>query len=456
MEILIVTHYYKHKNAMASIRPIKLAKYFSQQGHRVTVLTSLQKDNWCKQELNPIPSKNIREIYAPEYKGMYFLRKLYAFMERRRHIKKEKSENNFSTLNTKSEVNSFCESQIILFKKYLSWFYYYSCDRFENWCLYKGLKNIVISENLRGFDYVIATYPGAGIHKTGEWIKKSHRAKQFVADYRDPAYNPGGRTMKAEIRHDKKVQDDAVYMADLIVCVSNGMAEALSKQYDKEAIAPIYVVRNGFDPADNEIVVDTGIDEQFFNFVYTGALYNGRRTVAMLAKVLKELVDEAIIDVSKIKIHYAGSDYQVLLSQLKPYNLQSIAVDHGYVTRQQSLSMQIAADVVLLLNWNQDNYTGVIPGKIYEYMSSGSIIIALIMGNQRDSETAEMIRKDHLGCACEQAVSTDLEDLKSYIKCMYINYVNGCRPSLDTEVVSKYKYEKIAQEYIRLLNKHLI
>lgn len=456
MEILIITHYYKHKNAMASIRPIKFAKYFVQQGYKVTVLTSLQKDNWCKQELEPVASNNIREIYAPEHRGMYYLGKLYAYMKKRGDAKRNRIIQTNSDTNVSSAVKASSISKLYQLKSWLSWLFYYSCDRFENWCLYKGLVNAAKAEGLKNFDFVIATYPGAGIHEAGEWIKKTHRAKRFIADYRDPAYNPGGRTTAAEIRHDKRVQDDAVYVADAIVCVSNGMADTLVEQYEKGIIPPIYVVHNGFDPADNEIGVKSDIDKQYFNFVYTGALYNGRRTVDMLAKVLKELVDESVISKDRIKMHYAGSDYQELLFQLQPYGMDSIAVDHGYVTRQQSLALQRDADVVLLLNWNQDNYTGVIPGKIYEYMSAKTTICALIMGNQGGSETANMIRNDKLGCACEQAVPDDIQKLKQYMKNMFVEYAAGHHIILNVDTINKYQYENLSQKYLQVLNKHSV
>lgn len=451
MKILIVTHYYKHKNAMASLRPIKLAKYFALNGHEVTVLTSMQKDNWCKQELTPVPSDKIREIYAPEYKGMHYLRKLYAYMAKRGQAKlqkKDTTENSSQELPSQNQVKLSKKQQ---FKAWLSWFYYYSCDRFENWCLYKGLVNAAKKEKLSDFDFVIATYPGAGVHFAGEWIKKHGCARKFIADYRDPAYNPGGRSNEPEIRHDKKVQDDAVYLADAIVCVSQGMADSLTLQYESKQIAPVYVVRNGFDPADIDVSAKSGIDPKYFNFVYTGALYNGRRTVDMLAKVLRELLDENIISITDIKIHYAGSDFSEMIIQLTPYGLESIAVDHGYVTRQESLAMQCDSDVVLLLNWNQDNYTGVIPGKIYEYMSAKKTICALIMGNQGGSETANMIRQDGIGCACEQPIPKDMDKLKDYMKKMIVDYKNGIRHSLDADSINKYNYEHIAQEYLNVL-----
>ena len=452
MKILIITHYYKHKNAMASLRPIKLAKYFALAGHEVTVLTSLQKDNWCKQELTPIPAQDIREVYAPEHTGMSYLRKLYDYMSKRGQTKLEKlQQSGQSSINATPYNQKPSKKQQL--KSWLAWYYYYSCDRIENWCLYKGLINAAKKEGLKGYDVVIATYPGAGIHFAGEWMKKKKRAQHFIADYRDPAYNPGGRTNKTEIKHDKKVQDDAVNLADAIVCVSKGMADSLEEQYKDHRIAPVYVVRNGFDPADIDANADSHIESKYFNFVYTGALYNGRRTVDMLARVLCELIEEEVISKEEIKVHYAGSDFLEMQNQLQPYGLESIAVDHGYVTRQESLAMQCDSDVVLLLNWNQDNYTGVIPGKIYEYMSAKKTICALIMGNQGGSETANMIRQDNIGCACEQPVPEDLGKLKEYMQKMFVDYHNGVRRSLATESTNKYNYEHIAQEYLQVINK---
>ncbi len=458
MKILLITHYYKHKNAMASVRPIKLAKYFAQEGAEITVLTSMQRDNWCKQEIVPQPATNIKEIYAPEYKGMTWLCKLYEFMQRRGKKKLQRIEGNKKEISAIKKVENnetVCKQvhtgTVAKIKGNIAWLYYYACDRLENYFLYKGFVNEAKKQDLRNFDYVIATYPGAGVHNAGIWMKKTGRAKKFVADYRDPAYNPGGRSRKAEVMHDKKVQDRAVYMADIIVCVSKGMANTLSEQYKKEKIAPIFVIHNGFDPEDHMTTEKEILDTHKFNFVYTGALYNGRRTVEMLAEALKEIVDEGVIAKNKLAIHYAGSDYSELLNQLEPYGLEEIAVDHGYITRSQALAMQEEADVVLLLNWNQDNYTGVIPGKLYEYMAAKRTIYALIMGNQGNSETAQMIREGNLGYACEQAEENDRFFLKQHMIKMFEKFKYGEHIRIESESIQQYEYSRLAKKYLDIL-----
>ncbi|MCM1066927.1 MAG: glycosyltransferase [Muribaculaceae bacterium] len=451
MKILIISHYYKHKNAMASIRPIKLAKYFSRYGHDVTVLTSLQKDNWCKQDLTPTYSDEIREIYAEPHSGMKYLAKVYDKVKQRGQRKASaKSESQSGETPSGQNSKGGMKSKI---KGYLSWAYYYTADRLENYFLAQGLIDAAVKENLSGYDIVIATYPGAGVHAAGEWFKKKKRAKRFVADYRDPAYNPGGRSNKIELRHDKHVQDMALKYADAVVCVSQGMADSLKVQYGASKIPPVHVVKNGFDPDDNVSAVKSDLNPGKFNFVYTGALYQGRRTVDMLAKVLRQLITEGKLTADEVAINYAGPDFAELIHQLREYSLEAIAVDFGYVSREQSLGMQQDADIVLLLNWNDDNYTGVIPGKLYEYMSSHRPILALIMGNRAGSESAKMIEDCDLGCACEEAAHADIDKLKAFISQKLTDFRNGMREGLATEKISPFEYRNIAKEYLAVLER---
>lgn len=451
MKILIISHYYKHKNAMASIRPIKLAKYFDIEGHEITVLTSLQKDNWCKQELEPTASSSIREIYAPAHIGMKYLTKLYDVLKKRGERRIQKQNTTEKRASESQEQNETQSSIKVRIKQKLSWLFYYSCDRLENYFLAQGLIKAAKDYRLSNFDVVIATYPGAGVHTAGEWFKKKHKTKYFIADYRDPAYNPGGRSNTTELRHDKYVQDQAIRYADAVVCVSQGMADGLKEQYSPEELPPVHMITNGFDSEDNLTSVPANLNPLKFNFVYTGALYQGRRTVDMLVKVLSKLIDEGAISQNQLAINYAGPDFNELINQLKPYNLESIAVDFGYVSRAQSLGLQQESDMVLLLNWNDDNYTGVIPGKLYEYMAANRPICALIMGNQAGSESARMIEDNNLGCACEQATELDIKKLEDYMRAQFAKFNDGNRGNVDSNSIKNFEYRNVSRRYLDIL-----
>lgn len=433
---------------MASVRAIKLAKYLDRQGYDVSVLASLQRDNWCKQELTPEPSETIHEYYAPEEKVIQHLNRLTARIRERGIRRLEKQQAVPVTGEAKPEKTTSPSARKKIrasIKRGMSWLFYFTLDRTENRALYHGFRRAIRKLDLRDFDCVIATYPGAGAHRAGVWMKKTRRCKALIADYRDPAYNPGARDNKIELLFDKRTQDSAVHAADGVVCVSQGMKEALLRQYGEKK--PIAVITNGFDLEDYTTQEQVEMSQDALNFVYTGTLYHGRRTVDILAKTLRSLMDKGILSKHQVVFHYAGPDFGVLESQLAVYDLEDTAVDYGFVSRPQSLAMQKAGDFVLLLNWNDQNYQGVIPGKIFEYMASGTPILALIMGNTGGSESANMIRENHLGYACEAAVKEDEAGLMAYMEEAVAGFHAGRKQTTDLQLVRRYEYSQIAQQY---------
>lgn len=440
--ILIITYYYKHKNAMASVRAIKLAKYFVKAGHKVTVLTSNQVDTWTKHYLEPIPNKNVTEIYAPQIGRWDWIQKYLARRKRRGQERLQRA-------NQKATSETVVQSKKLSLKarvrKFLVWIFYFQLARQEDVCMYKGLKAEYKRHDFEQFDTVIATYPTYGAFMMGMWLKQHKKCKQLIADFRDPLYNPGFRDRKAEANYDKKCLDKIMKAADKVVCVSQGIADGIKQECSISK--PTTVITNGYDKDD---VVANDIEVKFkeakVNFVYTGTLYHGKRCVDMLAAVLRELIDEKCICKDEFSFEYAGPDYEELLNQLKVYDMEDTANDHGFVSRETSIAMQKQADALLLLTWNEKTYQGVVPGKLFEYIAIGNVpIIALVTGDVEESEVTNLIRKADAGCACEMAVTTDRQELKKFV----INLFEG-QVCLN-EKTEEYNYQNISQRYIEIM-----
>ena len=437
-KILIITYYYKHKNAMASVRAIKLAKYFAKQGHQVTVLTSNQKDTWTKSYCDPAPDESINEIYAPQVARWD---KISAYLSHRKKMGQErlaKEESSAQGQAVAPQRQSF-KAKLLGF---LRWLFYFTLAKQEDICMFKGLKAEAKKQGLKGFDTVIATYPTYGAFLTGIWFKKKGYCKRLIADFRDPLYNPGFRDKKIEADYDKKCLRNIVKYADKLVCVSKGIADGITSEIP-DMKKPVEIITNGYDKEDvseNNIQVD--FDKEKINFVYAGALYHGKRCVDMLAKVLKELVEEGKVKPDSFAFHYAGSDFTELVDQLSHYGLESTATDHGFVSRDESIAMQKNGSALLLLTWNEKNYQGVVPGKLFEYMSIETVpIIALVTGDVVNSEVAVMVRESGAGCACEEAAPSDMKALEEFVVKLF---KGEAAQQCNTD---KFDYKNISKRY---------
>lgn len=445
-KILIVTYYYKHKNAMASIRPIKLAKYFSAMGNDVYVLTSKQKDTWTAHYNEVVNDSKIKEMYADEDAKWKIVRKYLDHRgkvgNRKILLSEEKKDN--KSVDSVASGHRFRTA----LKSKLSWLFYFALGRIEDVCMFHGMRRRIKSENIRGFDFVIATYPNYGAFLTGIWLKKKGYCKKFIADFRDPLYNPGFKQERIERRYDLKCLRKTMKYSDKVVCVSNGIADSI-KQVMKPIEPDISVITNGYDTDDvynNNVSVS--FDDEKINFVYTGVLYHGKRCVDTLAKVLKRLIEEKKIDRDSFTFEYAGNDYYELLSQLKKYGSEFSANDHGFISRDMAIAMQKAADILLLLTWNEKEYQGVIPGKLFEYMAIGTVpIVALISGNVKNSEVSQIIKDTNVGIAVEEADGKNGEDALY----RYLVDVFSKRVSTKNRNAEKYNYYNISKEYMKLL-----
>ena len=99
-------------------------------------------------------------------------------------------------------------------------------------------------------------------------------------------------------------------------------------------------------------------------------------------QIIRELIDEKIIDENKIEFCYAGNDAAFFLQQARLYKLEDRVKNYNNISRIDCLKLQFNSDFLLLSTWNNKKEFGVFPGKLLEYMLINKPILwALVKRN---------------------------------------------------------------------------
>ncbi len=367
MRILIVSTFFPPLNSIASLRPYTWAKFWTLDGHDVTILTMEKNSNGATDLKLPNPGYQVIEVPAPS-----LLKKLK---------QSNSAQTQKGTLRWKSQLIEY-----LRFKKGVF-----------NACRMPDLTDLWVKPALKAikdhspFDLVISTAGPYSTHIVASRIKSRGQAKKWIADYRDTWSDnyiyPGIAPFKWI---EKWLEKYLLKKADLITTVSDPFAEQFTSKYK----CPVKTIENGFDPSDIEQLPKESIFPQDgkVRIVHTGSIYLGKRDPSPLFRVIKRLNDP------KYEILFVGERQANLSNLIKECQVEAFVKEVGSVSREDALRMQRDADVLLFLPWNDPSVEGVLTGKIFEYLFSGTPIIAVGASQLEDSQ--RLILKANAGWAC--------------------------------------------------------
>lgn len=297
------------------------------------------------------------------------------------------------------------------------------------------------------YDVVISTYGGTGNILIAKKIKELNKNILWIMDLRDYVYQPTDNFIgKMYLR---KFYQRNCKMCDINFTVTDG----LKQRYEKFG-KPTYLIHNGYDLEDKKHLEYK--PDVKFSIVYAGSLYGGKRSIKVLFQIIRELIDERLIDENLIKFTYLGNEFIYIEDLGKKYNISSMIENRGYVDREKSLEVQNNSDIIVVLNWNNKNYNGVIPAKIYEAMLLKKPLITIVNGNLINSEVKDMIQKYNLGyCYEEMNHTVEYIELKKYLLELYLEYTVGKRNSfLPNSNINRFNYSNLVKKIINLIESH--
>lgn len=184
-----------------------------------------------------------------------------------------------------------------------------------------------------------------------------------------------------------RIERGALSHARGLVTVSEPWAIRYRQKYG----LPVATIYNGYDERD---FAETGPVEPLSHdklvIVYAGVIYAGRRDPTPLFKALK-LLGEAAKDVS---IQFYGSEPAMVLPAAEAIGVTEHVTVLPRVPYRRSIEIQRAADLLLLLQWNDPKEQGNCPGKLFEYLAVRRPIIGIGL---EDGVPAQFIREREAG-----------------------------------------------------------
>ena len=424
MRILIVTHYFPPINNIASSRPYYWSKYWVEAGHDVRVLTTFKTPKDGPLDYSP---ENLSELNVKQLAHWP-----YAVRPKRHNPSALKP-------HTRSSVDSVSLSQKYLkilsdIRKSLL-----PLPLHKVWWIKPAVQYALDLHKSWPYDIVISIFSPLATHIVASVLKK-HLDIIWVADYRDSL--TGNHFKNAPFPFAQLIsmaEKHFLLRADLISTVSDPIKEKLGAFFKKTAIT----IENGFDPS--EYRVNNGRyfpDNDKIRLIYTGTIYPRKQDPSPLFRAIKMLKNETTAACRRLDVLFycRSSDPQYLQGLIAKYDLSDCIEVNEFVDRNTSLQVQREADALIFLDWNDKRESGVLTGKIFEYIYSGTPILSI--GGSEKSVASQVIKESGTGVILQ----SNVDQIQTAIQKIIDKQNSAYHPS-DT-FLQKYHKKQLAEKYL--------
>jgi glycosyltransferase involved in cell wall biosynthesis len=247
---------------------------------------------------------------------------------------------------------------------------------------------------------VITTGPPHSLHLIGLGLKEKLGVK-WIADFRDPWTTIGYHkslklTPRSKSKH-LKLESKVLNMADDIVVTS----AYTKREFEAKTDRPISLITNGYDSHSVQI----NKKDDLFTIAHIGSLLS-ERNPTLLWQVLSELLTENKEFARLFRLRLVGVVSSHVMEKIKAYKLEDHSEIIGYVSHDDAIKFQMKSQVLLLIEIDSEDTKAIIPGKLFEYLVSGTPIIAI---GPQQSDIEQIISSTNTGSYFTYAQKTELK-----------------------------------------------
>jgi glycosyltransferase involved in cell wall biosynthesis len=300
--------------------------------------------------------------------------------------------------------------------------------------IYKGYR-LIKKEKIT---HVWSSFRPYSDHFTAYILKRLLPNLIWIADFRDLHVEPLYQNVYF-IPFQHWCNRQLIKRANIVTTISEGLADHL-KAYNTN----IKVIRSGLNIENTNFIPNK---LPIFSIIYTGAMFREERNPSLLLEVVKNLSDKHIISPNNFKIVYAGRDSLIFQNFIDGFSLQDYFENRGMLSTEEAIELQRASHINLLLTSSTPEWTGVMTGKLGEYLSAKNPLIVLIDGTQ-DLEFESIIHNLNAGCVVYNNQSFD--ELYTFMLQKFNEWQNTgeVKSTIDTEKLKELSWENQVEKFV--------
>lgn len=184
-------------------------------------------------------------------------------------------------------------------------------------------------------------------------------------------------------RRMQHIESSTLADADALTVVNAFYQKSLLERTPEPARSRIYVVPNGYDPADFEEAAiaqpkkPARVASQTFTLLHSGRFYSGIQPDAIL-RCVQQFLKQYPHHRPQFKLQFQGGLTDAHRRLIAKLGLDDVTEDLGYLPHKQAVANLMKADALFLTLGEIPNIEAVTPGKLFEYIGSGKPVLAFL------------------------------------------------------------------------------